>query len=179
MKDPEKLKAAQLRYRLKHPERVVLAQKRCYAKYAAKRKAYSKLYRQTHPEETRANKKAWNRAHPDRTKVYRQKYRAENTAKVIAKERLSNRKRRGIPNPTSEIRIGHCPLCMRDGLKLVPDHDHDTKQSRDWLCNVCNLIEGNVAKREKISPGWSARVIAYQAKWKKLHANLATAKTAA
>ena len=108
-------------------------------------KALGKAYYEKHREKIKAQTKAWRQKDPER---YR------------ALQRGCN----GIPKMRGEKKIGTCPLCMREGVQLVPDHDHTKRGDegfRGWICAACNMLEGQLAKAEKRCPGYLARLSAY------------------
>ena len=77
-------RAANARYRARHPERV-----------AAQRQSY----RARHPERVAAQKRRYRAKHPEREATRRQRYRARHPERVAAQRRRQywNKKRKGIP----------------------------------------------------------------------------------
>lgn len=60
-----------------------------------------------------------------------------------------------LPQPNRRGRLeawqdGRCAICGATGGVLFDDHDHDTGDTRGYLCPSCNGLEG-------ISPGPSMR----------------------
>jgi Recombination endonuclease VII len=87
---------------------------------------------------------------------YNAKYRAANKEKLQEynrqwgkanreKKAASNRKLRGIPDPTRPLPM-ICECCNRPpGRKqLAVDHDHKTGKFRGWLCSRCNTGIGSL-----------------------------------
>jgi hypothetical protein len=55
-----------------------------------------------------------------------------------------------------------CAICQREMTKPHLDHDHETKQLRDALCNNCNAAVGYVKENILIAES----LVAYLRKWK-------------
>ena len=40
------------------------------------------------------------------------------------------------------VRLGRCPICKRNDVPLVRDHDHATGLHRQRICRSCNALLG-------------------------------------
>jgi hypothetical protein len=120
-----------------------------------KLKAQKKLYIEKNRERVQEWNKDWRTANREKMKEYGKVYKKENVERI----RQKNRRWYGIQDASGEIRSGLCPICLRENIKLVLDHDHETKLTRGWLCSLCNTTLGHWEKLERIRP----RVIAYLA----------------
>lgn len=92
---------------------------------------------------------------PQKARDQEQQWRDRNREYVRVKQRADWRKRQGIALSDSDldymrhIQERKCAIC-RVEICLVPDHDHDTHQLRELLCNKCNLVLGLVGDNEDI-----------------------------
>jgi hypothetical protein len=97
------------------------------------------------------------RENPDAKRAYGKTYREKLKTDPVRKERVREKDRAhqrrkfrlkaGIVGATSETRTGKCPICPRDSVKLVPDHEHGPDgvgPIRGWICERCNLGLGNL-----------------------------------
>lgn len=82
--------------------------------------------------------KSYYHKNKEKFKNYHKKYYQKNRNKILLKakeeqkikiNRILNRKRYGVSNPTSELKTGECEICKRE-CKLVYDHDHKTSKFR-------------------------------------------------
>jgi hypothetical protein len=79
---------------------------------------------------------SWKRSYADvdRRKEVARNYYYRNKDKINAK----NKQRRD-----TERRHGTCPICIRENMRLVWEHDHVTGKHRGWVCSPCNLVLGH------------------------------------
>jgi hypothetical protein len=85
---------------------------------------------------------------------------------------LANRLRREFDMTLEEYerkdteQAGLCKICghsQHGGKRLAVDHDHDTKENRDLLCDLCNRALGLF----KDNLDTLRNAVAYLEKWKK------------
>lgn len=94
-------KAEQQRaWRLANPERVRAAQAR---------------YREKHAEKIKQARRAYYAANRVEVNARSRKWQEQNREQVRASGRKSNRKRAGVLEPSDELRSGICPICLLDG----------------------------------------------------------------
>lgn len=83
---------------------------------------------------------SWKARPPEKIREYRRRryqtdpeHRARHLSKQREYRQASGRWRRS----------GDCPICLREGVRLVWDHNHATGEFRAWICNPCNLALGH------------------------------------
>jgi hypothetical protein len=113
--------------------------------YKAWRAKHQKLNREKLNERQRAY-----RASPAgraATKAYNDKYKAEKGEQKRAQNRISRRRKLGLPEPTRP-EPANCECCGRARSSmhssLALDHDHVTGEFRGWLCYRCNSALGKL-----------------------------------
>jgi hypothetical protein len=47
-------------------------------------------------------------------------------------------------------KLGYCPLCQREDVKLVVDHCHDSDRVRGLICYSCNTVLGTLENPIKL-----------------------------
>jgi len=77
-----------------------------------------------------------------------------NKAQIVARKSITEerkgeirkrgRERYGIKGATGELRYGTCPICLKENVKLVCDHDRETGEIRGWPCGGCNMVIGRL-----------------------------------
>jgi hypothetical protein len=100
------------------------------ANYAAQTTEQLEAVRAKVREYARARSAAWT---PEERAEFNAKHKAwRGTDAAKRARRIQDRKRRGVANPTDELRDGPCAICGTD-TALVLDHDHDTGATRGWI----------------------------------------------
>jgi hypothetical protein len=125
MKDPARVKAAQLRYQAKNKEKIL------------------------------ARTRAWHAANPERSKAYMAKYRADGRYKQRMRERNRRSLYGEItrPEPLACENPGCRVLFSNTRKGSCVDHDHATKKFRGWLCQSCNFALGHARDDGQILRG--------------------------
>jgi hypothetical protein len=108
--------------------------------------------------------KAWRQAHPEKVKTYNEQHQLKKTPESTRAYEIMRKYGLSYERYLQMLaeQKGCCMICHRlmDAPKV--DHDHDTGQVRDLLCNECNAGIGFF--REDASIMESA--LAYLKKWK-------------
>jgi hypothetical protein len=95
---------------------------------------------------------AYYQANAERLKAYKREWHAANKEKT----RIIGRRKKGMLNPTGELRGGACEICQRVFPTLNLDHDHTTGLTRGWLCTTCNMRLATLEDAE-----WTERALNY------------------
>lgn len=140
------------RYRQRHPERVKAAQKK---------------WREANPEKVKARNERGNRARtPEQHREYMREWRKLQPEKAKSVD-LKKRFGIGIDEYRAKeaAQGGMCAACGNPpgARALAVDHDHDTGVIRDLLCDRCNTSIGLMGE----SPERLLGLIEYLRKWGK------------
>lgn len=135
--------------------------------YAKRKNASSKKSAAKNPTKKREGTKKWIKEHPERYKELRKRYYDKHVDEILEtkKERYDPelQRKKNIESKYGKRAFdyyqqkfkeqnGLCKICgnvSTNGLPLCLDHNHDTEQWRDLLCNHCNFLVGH--SKEKIS----------------------------
>lgn len=77
-----------------HPERMAVANKKCYQANPEKAKTRAKNWQEANPEKVVAARKKWEGSNPEKLKKYSKKYYQENKEKIIVKSKKWNKANR-------------------------------------------------------------------------------------
>lgn len=97
-----------------------------------RRNEIQRNYVERNKELVYARQREWGKANPERLKLntYKSKYGLSGEDYRILLEKCN----------------GACSLCLRKGVKLVVDHNHDTGHVRGLVCSPCNQYLGFVER---------------------------------
>ena len=130
------------------------------------RRQYLKNYRETHKEKKREYNKKYNKENKEERREYDKKYREENknkykkynqTEQRKKSNRITNWKKSGVIcddfNKLYDYYI-NCCNCEECNIELIEgyygnnkrclDHNHETGEFRNILCNTCNIKRGRI-----------------------------------
>lgn len=111
--------------------------------------------------------KKWVEKNRDKIRDVNRRYAQKPEYRLRAKQRLL--RKYGLTYEEYEAKItandGKCPICLEViAVKPCVDHNHETGQVRDVLCNRCNQWIGFVeTRRELVAP-----MLAYLDKWDRI-----------
>jgi hypothetical protein len=110
--------------------------------------------------------KAWQQAHPERVKAYNDEHQRQKKANPEGVRAYWLMNRYGLSLERYKqmlvVQDGKCAICKRLMDKPKVDHDHETGQTRDLLCNECNAGIGFL--RDDLHIAVSA--VEYLTRWK-------------
>ena len=47
-------------------------------------------------------------------------------------------------------KVGFCPICTKEGIRLVVDHCHTSGKVRGFICYNCNTLLGHIENKGKM-----------------------------
>lgn len=103
----------------------------------------NKMWRRAHPEYIRRKNKIWASGHPIQVGVIRRRYHLKSNYGISMKTYDKMLKKQN----------GVCAICkQKNGKKvnLKVDHNHNTGQVRDLLCDNCNFAIGHSKENPSI-----------------------------
>lgn len=86
---------------------------------------------------------AWARANPEKSRAIKRRWKERNRGKILLDKKNGYRKKSyGMSldeyNDRLKLQGNKCEICESEMNRPNLDHDHETGQPRDFLCNRCN-----------------------------------------